>query len=155
VRRVSKVIVALGVVAAVLGIVLTCYGLVTKAAAEALLKDLTKLKVGTSTEADAEQFSREHKRFLVSRICEQDYCVTDFKIQNRWLSVLKLEPPAEFDANFTVRAGKVTRIGGMLARSMPIYPTFSASAGMVDEYSEFPPHIAASEAHYHFPTPVG
>jgi hypothetical protein len=136
------------------GISLASYALVIKAEAEALLKDLTALKVGKSTEADAQQFSQRHKRLFVSHRCERDACTTGFKVQNKWLSALRLEPPAEFDVDFTVKNGTVTRIGAGLARSMPIYPTFQASAGFVSEYAEFPPHLAG-RGHYSFPTPIG
>jgi len=137
------------------GIALACYAVVIKSQAEALLKDLTALAVGKSTEADAQQFTERHKRLLTSRICESDYCVTGFAVRNRWLSALRLEPPAGFDAEFTVKDGKVVGIHAMLARSMPIYPTFGASAGIVTEHAEYPPQLAGRRGHYSFPTPTG
>ena len=137
------------------GITLSCYAVAIRSQAEALLKDLTALTVGKSSEADAQQFTERHKRLLVSRTCESDYCVMGFTIRNRWLSALRLEPRAEFDAAFTVKNGKVTEISASLMRSMPIFPTFDASAGMVTEYAEYPPQLAERRGHYAFPTPIG
>jgi hypothetical protein len=154
-RTASRILAASAIVVGAAGIALASYAVVIKSQAEALLNDLTALTVGKSTEADAQQFTERHKRQLASRICESDYCVTAFTIRNRWLSALRLEPLAEFDAEFTVKNGKVTRIHAMLARSMPIYPTFPASAGLVTEYAEYPPHLAGRQGHYAFPTPIG
>ena len=139
---------------AVLGVGLACYGLVIRARAEELLKDLTALTVGKSTEADAKQFAQRHHKLLASYRCDDDGCTTWFEIRNTWLSALRLEPNAGFEAKFTVDKGKITRIGAVLVRAMPIYPTFLGSAGMVDEYAEFPPRKARGR-HYLFPTPVG
>jgi hypothetical protein len=137
-RTASRNVAAWAIVIGTVGMALACYAVVVKSQAEELLKDLTALTVGKSTEADAQQFTERHRRLFTSRICESDYCVTGFTIRNRWLSALRLEPLAEFDAEFTVKNGKVTRIHAMLARSMPIYPTFGASAGLVTERAEYP-----------------
>jgi hypothetical protein len=153
-RTASRLIAALALAVGVVGISLACYALVIKAEAEALLKDVTALTVGKSTEVDAQQFSQRHKRLFASHHCEHDFCVTSFKVENRWLSALRLEPRAELQVDFTVQNGTVTRIGAILARAMPIYPTFQASAGLVDEYAEIPPKLAP-RGHYSFPTPVG
>jgi hypothetical protein len=154
VRVKRRHIAALAVMVGAGGIALTCYALFIKGQAEVLLRDLAALSVGRSTEAVAQQFTKQHDRFFVSRYCDGSSCVTEFKVQNKWLSALKVEPAAEFDAFFTVENGTVTRIGAHLARAMPIYPSFRASAGSVDEYAEFPEHLARRQ-HYSFPTPVG
>lgn len=80
--------------------------------------------------------------------------LSTFAVQNRWLSTLKLEPPAEFRTSITVESGSVYSIDASLSRSMDIYPTFQASAGMVEEYLEYPAR-PADRRHYEFPTPVG
>ncbi|HSY91971.1 MAG TPA: hypothetical protein VK812_11410 [Candidatus Binatus sp.] len=154
-RLASRIVGASALVVGAAGIALSCYALVIKSQAEALLRDLTTLTAGKSSEAAARQFTERHKRLLTSRACERDYCVTGFTIRNRWLSALRLEPQAKFDAWFTVKNGKVTEISASLMRSMPIFPTFSASAGMVTEYAEYPPHLAGRLGHYAFPTPIG
>ena len=159
-RTAKRLISATGILAAVLGVGLTCYGIVIKARAEELLKDLMALKVGESTEVDAERFAQRHHKLFTSHRCDDDGCKTSFEIRNAWLSALRLEPDAGFEANLSVHNGIVTRIGAVLVRSMPIYPTFLGSAGMVDEYAEFPPRRDSRprqvrDRHYAFPTPVG
>lgn len=154
-RIASRIVGVSALVVGAAGISLSCYAVVIKSQAEALLRDLTALTAGKSSEADARQFTERHKRLLTSRICERDYCVTSFTIRNRWLSALRLEPQAEFDAAFTVKNGKVTEISASLLRSMPIFPTFNASAGMVTEYAEYPPQLVERRGHYDFPTPIG
>ena len=134
---------------------LACYGFVIKSHAESLLNDVTALHVDESTEADALHFFEKHKKFCSNRECQQDYCVTTFKVTNHWLEALKLEPYAEFYVGYTVKDGKVSAIHASLIRSMPIYPTFSASAGGVQEYTEYPPYLAGRQGHYSFPTPIG
>jgi hypothetical protein len=150
--KVSVSLAALGLLAS---IVLACYGFVIRGQAELLLRDVTALRVGESSEADALHFFTKHKKFCSNRVCEQDYCVTTFKVTNRWLEALRVEPYAEFYVGYTVKNGKVSAIHASLARSMPIYPTFSASAGMVDEYSEYPSYLVGRQGHYAFPTPIG
>jgi hypothetical protein len=139
------------------GAVLTCYGFVIKSQAANLLKDLTALKPGISNGIEAKQFAERHQRliFQVSAPCSEDACSMIFSIQNKWLSKLRLKPPAMFQVNFSVRSGTVNTIGALLFRSMDIFPTFSGSAGMVDEYVEFPHYWQRSTEHYSFPTPVG
>jgi hypothetical protein len=134
--------------------VLASYGFFIKAQAESLLRDVTALRVGESTETDASLFFEKHKKLCSNRTCRQNYCITTFKVTNRWLEALRLEPRAEFYAGYTVINGKVSAINASLLRSMPIYPTFSASAGMVDEYAEYPAYLIGRQ-HYSFPTPVG
>jgi hypothetical protein len=52
------------IVVGVAAIALMCYAVVIESRAEALLKDLTALTVGRSTEADAQQFAEKHKHYL-------------------------------------------------------------------------------------------
>lgn len=141
------------VVVIVLGaVVLLSYGLIIKSQAEALLKDLTAIKVGLSTGTEANLFAQKHQGLLfqVSEPCNSDSCSRIFRLQNTWLSTSRLEPLAEFRVNISVKNGTVDSIGAFLFRAMPISPTFDASAGVVDEYVELPRH-----GHYYFPTPVG
>ncbi len=149
-----KIITASAILLGAAGVGLTWYGLVIKAEAEALLKDITTLKVGRSTEGDARQFSERHKRSFEYRRCEGDSCVTSFKVDNRWLSALRVEPGTLFTVDLGTQNGVVTHIDAELARIMPIFPTFNASAGLVDEYAEIPQGMG-SQGHYSFPTPVG
>jgi len=153
-RTRRKLITALSIVAGAGAVVLSCYALFIKAQAESLLKDLTALTVGNSTESDVEQLTREHSRYLVSRESSDGIATTTFTVKNRWLSALRLEPPALFGAAVSVKSGHVYHISAWLMRSMDIYPTFGASAGMVDEYAEYPQYLSHSQ-HYEFPTPVG
>jgi hypothetical protein len=150
-----KLTVALAAIAVVAIIVLASYGFFIKTQAESLLKDVTALRVGESTEADALHFFEKHEKRCSNRTCQQDYCITAFKVSNRWLAALRLEPYAEFYVGYTVRNGNVSAIHASLLRWMPIYPTFSASAGMVGEYAEYPPYLVGRLGHYSFPTPIG
>jgi len=136
--------------------ILACYAVVIKAQAEALLKDLIALKVGVSSGAEARQFYEKHKRLLfeVSKVCNDNDCSRIFKVQNRWLSASRLKPVAEFEASVSIKNGVVDSIGAYLFRSMPIFPTFYGSAGMVHEYARYPQDLS-DRGHYGFPTPVG
>lgn len=155
-RTRSKLFSILAVGIAVGAAALGCYALVIKSQAETLLSDLTALKVGISTGVEAQQFERRHKRLLfqTSNGCSDDNCSRIFTVENRWLSALRLEPSAGFSASVNVENGKVRSIGAYLFRSMPIYPTFGASAGIVNEYSEYP-QSSSDQTPYEFPTPVG
>ncbi len=136
-----RLAVSLAAVGLLASIGLACYGFIIRAQAELLLKDVAALRVGESTEADASHFFEKHRKFSSNRTCQLDYCVTAFKVTNRWLEALGLEPYAEFYVGYTVKNGTVSAIHASLSRSMPIYPTFGASAGMVDEYAEYPPYL--------------
>lgn len=156
IKRISlRLIVALAVIVLPATVVLASYGFFIKALAESLLRDVTTLRVGKSTEADAFHFFEKHKKHCSNRTRQQDYCITTFKVTNRWLEALRLEPRAEFYVGYTVKNGKVSAIHASLLRSMPIYPTFSASAGMVDEYAEYPAYLVGRMGPYSFPTPIG
>jgi hypothetical protein len=153
-RTRTKLLTAFSVLALVGAVVLSCYALFIKAQAESLLKDLTALTVGSSTESDVEQIMRRHHRYLVSRDSRNDVLTATFTIQNTCLSAVKLEPPAFFRVSVEMKGGRVYHISASLMRSMDIYPTFQASAGIVDEYAEYPPYELYPE-HFQFPTPVG
>jgi hypothetical protein len=153
-RNKLKLVTVLAIVVIVGGILLACYALVIKAQAKSLLADVTALAVGRATEADAQQFAQRHRWFLVSNSCNDNGCDTVFKVRNKWLSALRIEPRAEFNVHIGVKNGNVNRIGASLLRSMDIFPTFPASAGLVDEYAELPEDYAA-RGRYVFPTPVG
>ena len=136
-------------------IILMSYALVIKARAEALLKDITSLKVGASTELDVQQIARRYKRYISDRHDNQGTYTIIFEIRNKWLSAMRLEPDTRFRSWITVRDGSVSQIGAGLFRSMDIYPTFQASAGMVEENAMHPKNSWGSSSHYYFPTPVG
>ena len=131
-----------------------CYSFFIQAQAESLLRDLTALAVGTSTESDVEQLTRKYSRYVVSRESSDDVVTTTFTVRNRWFASLKLEPEAWFAASLSTKRGYVCHIGASLMRSMDTYPTFQASAGIVDEYAEYPPYFGPS-GHFEFPTPIG
>lgn len=153
-RILLRVILAFVITIAIGAITFACYALIIRAQAEALLKDLTSLKVGSSTQAEVEQLTQRHSRFLVSQNCNNDLCSTIFRIQNNWLSTWRLEPEAWLSASIAAKDGKVAGIGASLFRKMKIFPTFEASAGIVEEYAEYPTYLA-NYPHYSFPTPVG
>lgn len=136
-------------------LVLTVYGLVVQAQAESLLKDLTSLRVGVSDEADVQRIVQRHKRYEFGQHRDERGFSTAFTIENRWLSGLKLEPPAWFTVSVSVKQGRVSQIGASLFRAMNIFPTFGASAGEVVENIANPRDFQTASPHYYFPTPVG
>lgn len=136
-------------------IVLVGYAVAITAQAEALLEDLTSLKVGISTQADVQRFVERHRRNILYQYRDEHISSTAFEVRNRWLSALKLEPPAWFSASVAVQDGNVRQIGASLFRSMDIFPTFQASAGMVVENAGHPKNLSTPFPHYYFPTPVG
>jgi hypothetical protein len=146
------------VVAVLIGsglVVLTVYGLVVKTQAESLLRDITSLRVGVSGEAEVQRLVQRHKRYAVDQRRDEHSLYTEFRIENLWLSTLRLEPPASFRASVNVQDGKVIQIFAGLFREMDIYPTFGASAGMVKEDLETSRRHEYRPSHYYFPTPVG
>lgn len=154
--RVTKLLISLVLIFVLCGLALTCYGLIVKSRAKSLLKDISALKVGVSTDADVRRIEVEHAKLFVKRECKEGWCQTLFRVRNTWLAGLKLEPPAEFDALTTAQGGVVVAVHASLMRNMPIYPTFSASAGLVDEYERFPrPWSLACSSSYCFPQPIG
>jgi hypothetical protein len=152
--RILAVVVALILTSAA---ALTCYGLIIKAQSTSLVNDLITLKAGKSTGIEAKQFAQRHHRQIFQAFipCDADTCSVIFIVLNTWLSELKVEPPAKFEANFSVKNGVVVAVGAYLFRSMPIYPTFQGSAGDVMETVEMPRSLGPTTDHYPFPTPVG
>lgn len=136
-------------------VVLTTYGLVVRIEAKSLLGDLTSLRVGISGEAEVLRLVRRHKSYAVEQRRDDQSLYTEFRIENRWLSTLRLEPPARFRASVNVQEGRVSAIFAGLFREMDIYPTFGASAGIVEEDLETSKRHEYQSSHYYFPTPVG
>src|SRR5215467_12777672 len=120
-RTRTKLFIALSVLAGTGAAVLSCYALFVKVQAESLLKDVTALTVGSSTESDVEQLVRKHTRYLVSRESHEGVATSTFKVQNNWLSELRLEPPALFGVSISVKGGRANHISARLMRSMDIY----------------------------------
>jgi hypothetical protein len=144
-------------VAALMLFVATClavYALVISWQAKRLLADIRGLRVGVSTSEDAHRVIEKHRRRLRSQDCTDKGCSYQFTIENKWLAKALLEPETRFDASIYIAKGRVTHLFVSLARAMPIYPTFQASAGMTEEFVEMPQY-ARSNAHYMFPTPIG
>lgn len=154
-RTRTKVAAAIALVAVVAFVFLAGYAYTIRAQAESLLKDLVALKVGSSTESDVQKLIKKHGRYLESQSYSEGIETTTFTVKNSWLSALRIEPPAIFGAAVQLRDGRVDHINAWLSRSMDIFPTFQASAGMVDEYSEYTEHVSKGIGHYGFPTPVG
>jgi hypothetical protein len=136
-------------------IVLTFYGLAVKSRAEQLVRDLYSLRVGSSTIPDLQVIADRQKRSLEGIQCSSQRCNYTFLIENTWLSYARVAPSAQLRAAVHVENGVITSISLSLMRSMPIYPTFQASAGMVEEYVEMPEHYRDRQSHYWFPTPTG
>jgi hypothetical protein len=144
--------IAVGVAAVTLG----GYAFFVTRQAESLLKDITALRVGSSSEADVETLAKAHARYLTLKEDESHGFRITFTVRNTWLSTLRLEPPAWFSAAVNVKCGRVYHIGAWLMRSMDIFPTFQASAGDVDEYAEYPAYMSNMDRdNYEFPTPIG
>jgi hypothetical protein len=148
----------LGAFAALLSvaaIVLTSYALVIESQAKGLLRDFVTLRPGISTGFAAQQFAQRHRALITEPTspCNRDSCSMGFRIENKWLSRLRLEPLAMFEVDFSVRNGKVTWMDATLYREMPIFPTFGGSAGMVEETVELPRGCRVE--HYCLPTPIG
>jgi hypothetical protein len=156
VRTFIKICLTLAIVVGVSAGALGCYALFIKSQAESLLNDVTALTVGSSTEADVERLAKIHGRYLTSEEVSGASRLKTFTVRNTWLSTLRLEPSASFSATVGVRDGHVYHIGAWLARSMNIFPTLQASAGMVDEYAEYPAYMSHMHpTQYEFPTPIG
>jgi hypothetical protein len=136
-------------------VVLTGYGLIVKTQAESLLSDLTSLRVGLSGQAEAQRLIQRHLRYVVGEHRDEQNLSTEFRIENRWLSAMRLEPRAWMSASVSVQDGRVVQIGAGLFRAMDIFPTFGASAGMVVEDLENSRRPQHEPSHYYFPTPVG
>lgn len=139
-----------------LAVGLLCYGLVIKRNAQSVLGDVSELRIGKATAADVQRVVQRQRSHVASQHCEGEVCKVEFEVDNRWLAALRLEPRAAFHVGVIVNAGAVIQINATLARAMPIFPTFPASAGLVYEYAEIPrASVGDQEGHYLFPTPVG
>src|SRR5690242_14156563 len=79
-RSRTKFFTALSGVAGAAVLTLSCYAFFIKVQAESLLKDLTTLRVGSSTESDVEQLTGKHRRYFVSREYSNEAAVTTFKV---------------------------------------------------------------------------
>jgi len=154
-RVFKKIAITITIILAVATIVLTCYAYVIRSQAESLLRDFTSLKVGISTETDAQRVIQRHGRHILGQYRDDHSFSTAFQIRNTWLSKIRLEPQAWFNANVAVEDGKVRQVGASLFRSMNIYPTFGASAGMVVQNAGDATNQRRPSGHYEFPTPVG
>lgn len=130
------------------------YALDVEHRSRTLLADLISLRPGSSSEADANKIAVSHSRALQKKDCTADACEYEFEITNYFLALLHLEPPSRFWAGMTLRHGKVEKVWAGLFRDMNIYPSFGATAGMVEDYASLPER-SADRGHYFFPTPVG
>src|SRR5690242_19634317 len=79
-------------------VVLTGYGLIMKAQAESLLSDLTSLRVGLSGETEVQRLIQRLRRYVAGQHRDEHSLSTEFRIENRWLSVTRLEPRAWMSA---------------------------------------------------------
>ena len=130
------------------------YAFAVERSSRTLLADLIALRPGSSSGADVDKIVATHRRALQKKDCAADSCKYTFEITNRTLALLHLEPPSRFAAGMTVRQGKVEEIWAGLFRTMDIYPSFGASAGVVNDFAQVPERYA-DKGHYIFPTPVG
>ncbi len=122
-RTRAKLFTVLLLVATGGAVVLSCYALFIQTQAEALLKDLTALTVGTSTEFDAEQLARKHSRYLVSRESSDGIAITTFNVQNKWLSAVKLEAHLHYSVHLLVcEADMCTALARVLALDKVSHP---------------------------------
>jgi hypothetical protein len=144
---------ALLIVSAAVG--LTAYAIVIKAQAQAILQDVSQLKVGVSPATDFAQVTARHENHLKAKNCGPDQCTYYFSVRNRWLAGVRIEPEAVFQTSVTVDHDIVRSISVWVVRDTRVFPTMD-SGGMIEEYVEYPkPPYRADEPHYGFPTPVG
>jgi len=113
------------------------------------------LRVGVSGDAEVQRLVQRHRLYVVGQHRDDRNLSAEFRVENRWLSNLRLEPLASFRASVNVQDGKVIQIFAGLFREMHIYPTFGASAGIVEEDLETSRRHEYEPFHYYFPTPVG
>jgi hypothetical protein len=115
----------------------TAYALVIKAQARSILADISRLNVGVSPQLEVEHFAQRHKSQLEKKECKADQCWYFFEVRNRWLSWLRIEPAARFQAWVTVGNGKVEGLHAEVQRETRVFPTYP-SAGIVEEYVKYP-----------------
>jgi len=133
---------------------LTAYAIVIKAQAQAILRDISQLKVGVSSATDVAQLAARHKNHWTEN-CGPDGCNYYFAIRNRWLAGLRIEPEAVFQSSVAVDHDIVRSISVWIVRDTRVFPTMD-SGGMIAEYVEYPTErYRADQPHYGFPTPVG
>lgn len=134
--------------------VFTAYAFVIEAQARNILTDISNLKVGASSQSEVERFAQRHKSQLEKKECKADECWYFFEVRNGWLSWVRIEPAAQFQAWVTVRNGKVEGLHAEVQRDTRVFPTYP-SAGIIEEYVKYPEYYHSGDAHYGFPTPIG
>jgi hypothetical protein len=132
----------------------TAYALVIKDQARGILADISRLNVGASSQSEVDRLAQRHKSQLEKKECKADRCWYFFKVRNRWLSGVRIEPAARFQAWVTVGNGKVEGLHAEVQRDTGVFPTYP-SAGIVEEYVKYPEYDHSGDAHYGFPTPIG
>jgi len=132
----------------------TAYALVIKAQAGSILADISSLNVGASSQLEAEHFAQRHKSQLEKKECKADQCWYFFEVRNCWLSWIRIEPAARFQAWVTVGNGRVVGLHAEVQRETRVFPTYP-SAGIVEEYVKYPEYYHSGDRNYGFPTPIG
>jgi hypothetical protein len=132
---------------------LTIYALVIRGEAQAILRDVSQLRVGISSETDVARFAARHQNHLTKN-CGPDGCVYYFLVRNSWLAGARIEPLAVFQGSVAVDRDIVRSISVSLLRDTRVFPTMD-SGGFVEEYVEYPKQYRPGETHYGFPTPLG
>jgi hypothetical protein len=148
-------LVAIPVMLLLIALGLVIYAFTIKATAQAILRDVSGLRVGVSSLQQVEAVAARHKLWVQEKRCDGAKCWVALEVYNTWLYRLKLEPIARFRASVETSDGIVDHIHVELRRDTRAFPT-SDSAGMTSEYLTYPTEIRrlGSEA-YWFPTPVG
>lgn len=135
-------------------IALTLYGFATKAEARRILEDFYTLRVGVSSAAEVSSIVEKHKAHLSWTECRANSCSYFFEVTNNWLSRVRVEPAARFQAWVVVENGMVHNLHLEVQRETRIFPT-SPSGGIVDESLVVPEYYRSGDPHYSFPTPIG
>ena len=136
-------------------IALAAYALTIKTGARHILKDIYELHVGVSTDANVRRVVAKHRSHLSWTGCEADRCFYFFEVTNRWLSWIRVEPGAVFQAWVMVESGKVRSLHAEIQRDTKVFATHP-SGGIVDEFLTYPDNRFRDDAHYSFSsTPVG
>ena len=153
-RFVIRFLVAIALLCAVFGAVLTVYAAVITGDASAIVGGLYGLKVGASSIADVERMASQLRSGVwKKKECDGNKCLFSFSVDNSLLRKTRLEPAAEFYAEVAVANGIVRRIFASLRRDTGVFPSFP-SAGMVTEYEVYPSRHEALRP-YDFPQPIG
>jgi hypothetical protein len=133
---------------------LAAYAIVIKAQAQAILLDVSQLRVGISSEAEVAHLAEKHRSRATKKDCGPKRCTYFFEVTNSWLARVRIEPDALLQAWATVDHGVVQSIHVFVERDTKVFPS-SPSGGIVEERVEYPKYLRSGEAHYGFPTPVG